>query len=163
MIAKELSDAYALINEVTFSPEQTDLFILKGDANNLKLLIKQRLTGTADSPALMTGVWRKVAAIAAFALQGFFTILTIVLVVFNPEMDCGCFGNVAHLSHIQSLAKNIVLCLLLVGAFVPLRELGVPMIKKYVSFSIVTLSLILFTAAFSFSIIPLDFLPLEKN
>ena len=59
MIAKELSDAYALINEVTFSPEQTDLFILKGDANNLKLLIKQRLTGTADSPALMKGVYPK--------------------------------------------------------------------------------------------------------
>ena len=95
--------------------------------------------------ALMTGVWRKITAIAAFAMQGFFTLLTIVLVVFNPEMDCGCFGNVAHLSHIQSLAKNIVLCLLLVGAFVPLRELGVPMIKKYVSFSIVSISLILFT------------------
>lgn len=30
MIAKELSDAYALINEVTFSPEKTDLFIMKG-------------------------------------------------------------------------------------------------------------------------------------
>ena len=55
----QLSDAYALINEVTFSPEQTDLFILKGDANNLKLLIKQRLTGTADSPALMKGVYPK--------------------------------------------------------------------------------------------------------
>ena len=95
--------------------------------------------------ALMTGVWRKVAAISAFALQGFFTLVTIVLVVFNPEMDCGCFGNVAHLSHIQSFAKNVVLCLMLVGAFVPLRELGVPKARKYVSFAIVTLSLLLFT------------------
>lgn len=95
--------------------------------------------------ALMTGVWRKVAAIAAFALQGFFTLVTIVLVVFNPEMDCGCFGNVAHLSHIQSFVKNVVLCLMLVGAFVPLRELGVPKARKYVSFAIVTLSLLLFT------------------
>lgn len=59
MIAKELSDAYALIKEVTFSPEETDLFILKGDANNLKLLIKRRLTGAADAPALMTGVYPK--------------------------------------------------------------------------------------------------------
>ena len=95
--------------------------------------------------ALMTGVWRKVAAISAFALQGFFTLVTIVLVVFNPEMDCGCFGNVAHLSHIQSFAKNVVLCLMLIGAFVPLRELGVPKARKYVSFAIVTLSLLLFT------------------
>ena len=95
--------------------------------------------------ALMTGVWRKVAAIAAFALQGFFTLVTIVLVVFNPEMDCGCFGNVAHLSHIQSFVKNVVLCLMLVGAFVPFRELGVPKARKYVSFAIVTLSLLLFT------------------
>ena len=95
--------------------------------------------------ALMTGVWRKVAATSAFALQGFFTLVTIVLVVFNPEMDCGCFGNVAHLSHIQSFVKNVVLCLMLVGAFVPLRELGVPKTRKYVSFAIVTLSLLLFT------------------
>ena len=95
--------------------------------------------------ALMTGVWRKVAAISAFALQGFFTLVTIVLVVFNPEMDCGCFGNVAHLSHIQSFVKNVVLCLMLFGAFVPLRELGVPKARKYVSFAIVTLSLLLFT------------------
>ena len=95
--------------------------------------------------ALMTGVWRKITAIAAFAMQGFFTLLTIVLVVFNPEMDCGCFGNVAHLSHIQSFVKNVVLCLMLVGAFVPLRELGVPKARKYVSFAIVTLSLLLFT------------------
>ena len=95
--------------------------------------------------ALMTGLWRKVAAIAAFALQGFFTLVTIVLVVFNPEMDCGCFGNVAHLSHIQSFVKNVVLCLMLVGAFVPFRELGVPKARKYVSFAIVTLSLLLFT------------------
>lgn len=95
--------------------------------------------------ALMTGVWRKIAAIAAFAMQGFFTLLTIILVIFNPEMDCGCFGNVAHLSHIQSLVKNIFLCLMLVGAFVPFREFGVPRIKKYVSFAIVTLSLLVFT------------------
>lgn len=57
MIAKELSDAYALIKEVTFCPEKTDLFMLRGDANNLKLLIKRRLTGAGGSPALMTGVY----------------------------------------------------------------------------------------------------------
>ncbi|MGM9736047.1 MAG: DoxX family protein [Candidatus Cryptobacteroides sp.] len=100
---------------------------------------------TVLGSALMTGVWRKIAAISAFALQGFFTLLTVILVIFNPEMDCGCFGNVAHLSHRQSLVKNIFLCLMLVGAFVPFREFGVPKIKKYFTFAIVTLSLLVFT------------------
>lgn len=57
MIARELANAYALINEVTFAPEKTDLFLLRGDIHNLKLLLKLRLTGSKDSPALMQGIY----------------------------------------------------------------------------------------------------------
>lgn len=112
--------------------------------------------------ALMTGVWRRIAALAAFVMQGFFTLLTVFLAIFNPAMDCGCFGNVAHLSHLQSLLKNVVLCLFLVGAFVPFREFGSPKPKKYVSFSIVCLALVMFMV-WSWRHIPLvdytDFAP----
>lgn len=95
--------------------------------------------------ALINGVWRKVAAISAFVLQGIFTLLTVALVIFNPNMDCGCFGEVAHLSHSASLWKNIILCLILVGAFIPFREFGKPARRKYVSFAIVSVSLVAFT------------------
>ena len=72
---------------------------------------------TIIGTALITGVFRKITAIAAFSLQGLFTLLTLVLLIFNPQMDCGCFGEAFHLTHLQSFIKNVVLSLLLVGAF----------------------------------------------
>ena len=109
---------------------------------------------TLIGAALITGVWRKLTAIAAFALQGFFTLLTLALVIFNPEMDCGCFGEAIHLTHMQTFLKNIALMLLLAGDFIPLKELGEPKGRKYVSFAIVTLSTLAFTV-YSWMYIPL--------
>ena len=37
---------------------------------------------------LITGVWRKTVAVIAIALQSMFTLLTLILVIFKPEMDC---------------------------------------------------------------------------
>ena len=111
-----------------------------------------KLTGTAFAfaeavlgTAMITGVWRKATAIAAFAFQGFFTILTLILVIFNPEMDCGCFGEAIHLTHMQTFLKNIALALLLVIAYIPLNGQEEPKKVKYVSFSLVTLSVAAFT------------------
>ena len=94
--------------------------------------------------ALMSGVWRKVTAIASFVLMGFFTILTIVLAIANPVMDCGCFGEAVHLTHLQSLVKNVILCALLCVAFFPFRDFGSPKPVKYVSFAISSLSVLVF-------------------
>ena len=104
--------------------------------------------------ALITGVWRKVTAIAAISLQVFFTLLTLVLVIFNPVMDCGCFGEAIHLTHMQTFVKNLILCVLLAIAFIPMRNLGRPLKRKYVSFGIVCISVI------AFSIYSLLYLPL---
>lgn len=103
----------------------------------IALAFAESIIGTA----LITGVWRKLTAAAAAAFMGFFTLLTLVLVIFNPEMDCGCFGEAIHLTHIQTFLKNIVLCLLLAGAFLPFRELGKPKKRKYVSFGIAAASI----------------------
>lgn len=94
--------------------------------------------------ALITGVWRKATAFAAALFMGFFTLLTLLLVIFNPEMDCGCFGEAIHLTHLQTFLKNIVLCLLLACAFMPFRELGKPKARKYVSFGIAVVSMAAF-------------------
>lgn len=109
---------------------------------------------TLIGAALITGVWRKVTAITSFAFQGFFTLLTLLLVIFNPEMDCGCFGEAIHLTHWQTFIKNIFIMLLLAGDFIPLKDLGEPERKKYVSFAIVTASTLLFTV-YSWMYIPL--------
>ena len=109
---------------------------------------------TVMGTALVTGVWRKVTAIAALAFQGFFTLLTLVLVIFNPEMDCGCFGEVIHLTHLQTFLKNVVLLLMLAAFAFPLRQLGRPKKHKYVSFAVVTVSVLAF-GIYSWLYIPL--------
>ena len=109
---------------------------------------------TLIGTALITGVWRKVTALAAMIFQGFFTLLTLLLVIFQPEMDCGCFGEAIHLTHWQTFLKNIGICLLLAGDFIPLKELGEPKKRKYTSFGLVTVSTLAFTI-YSWMYIPL--------
>ena len=112
------------------------------------------LAETIIGTALITGVWRKTTGIAAMAFQAFFTLLTLALVIFNPEMDCGCFGEAIHLTHMETFLKNIVLCILLCIYFFPTKMLGQPYRKKYVSFAIVTASTIAFMI-YSWAYIPL--------
>ena len=112
------------------------------------------LAETVIGTALITGVWRRLSAICALALQGFFTILTLFLVIFNPEMDCGCFGEAIHLTHVQTFLKNIVLLSLLLAYSLPIRHLGQPQKKKYISFALVTTSVAAF-CLYSLTHIPL--------
>jgi len=112
------------------------------------------LAETIIGTALITGVWRKTTGITAMAFQAFFTLLTLALVIFNPEMDCGCFGEAIHLTHMQTFLKNIVLCILLAAYFFPVKMLGQTLKKKYASFGIVTVSVLAFTI-YSWTHIPL--------
>lgn len=112
------------------------------------------LAETVIGAALVTGIWRRITAVIALVMQGFFTILTLFLVIFNPEMDCGCFGEAIHLTHLQTFIKNIVLLLMLVAFAFPFRYLGGPKKHKYASFAIVTASVLVF-AVYSWISIPL--------
>lgn len=116
----------------------------------LAFALAEAVIGTA----LITGVWRKVMGAAAMAFQAFFTLLTLALVIFNPEMDCGCFGEAVHLTHMETFLKNIVLCALLCAYFFPMKMLGTPLKKKYVSFTVVTVSVLAFMV-YSWMYIPL--------
>lgn len=69
--------------------------------------------------ALVSGVlWRWIKWLA-FGLTLFFTMLTLLLLIANPAMDCGCFGELVHLTHTQSFIKNVVLLLLWCAVFLP--------------------------------------------
>lgn len=103
---------------------------------------------------LITGIWRKQVAIAAMILQGGFTVLTLFLVIFNPQMDCGCFGEAIHLSHTETFIKNLVLCALLAAYYFPAKLLGQNQKHKFVSFAIVTISALLL-GIYSWLYIPL--------
>ena len=114
------------------------------------LAFAEVLIGTA----LITGVWRRITAVSALIFQSFFTILTVLLVIFNPEMDCGCFGEAIHLTHMETFVKNVFLLFLLLAFAFPSRHLGTPRKIKYVSFSLVSVSVLLFSV-YSWRTIPL--------
>lgn len=116
------------------------------------------LAETITGVALITGVWRRLTAVVSGAMLFVFTLLTVALVVFNPSMECGCFGEAVHLSHTQSLVKNLVLCVLWVFAFVPVRKLGNRKIK-FVSFAVASLSCCVFFVHSLLSVPLMDFTP----
>ena len=113
---------------------------------------------------LLTGVFRRFSAWATTILIGFFTIITLILWIFNPEMDCGCFGQAIHLSHGQSLLKNIVLLALSAGVVLPFK--GGFLLKKrrrYPAFGLLEAG-ILAGAIFSLISIPtVDFTPFKPG
>ena len=104
--------------------------------------------------AIITGVWRRTVAICTISLQTFFTILTLFLVIFNPEMDCGCFGEAIHLTHTQTFVKNLILLALLLAYMLPVHHLGQGKKAGYISFSLVGVSVIAFTV-YSWLYIPM--------
>ncbi len=106
--------------------------------------------------AMISGVWRKQVAIISSAMIVFFTVLTLFLAIFNPVSltDCGCFGEVIHLTNFQTFLKNLVLLALAMVAFLPFKNFGKNRKRKYVSFGIASASIILFTV-YSLTTIPL--------
>lgn len=104
------------------------------------LALLEAVTGAG----LMSGVWRKVFAALASALTLFFTLISLALVIFNPSMDCGCFGEAVHLTHMQTFVKNLILCGLALAAFLPFRDFGNPRPIKTVTFAISSISILFF-------------------
>ncbi|MCF0176380.1 MAG: DoxX family protein [Bacteroidales bacterium] len=101
--------------------------------------VAMALLETVTGAALVCGVFRRAGAAATSAMLASFTLLTLILLVFNPSMDCGCFGEAVHLTHLQSFLKNVVLDLLAVAAFLPLRDYGKATKMKFVSFCLTVL------------------------
>ena len=112
------------------------------------------LAETLVGAALVCGVWRRYVGKIAIALQSIFTLLTLFLYIYNPEMDCGCFGEAIHLTHPQTFFKNIVLLAMILAYYIPSKHLGETTRRKYVSFFIVSISSVAFMI-YSLMYIPL--------
>ena len=116
------------------------LGFLQGTAKALGMILS--LVEATTGAALISGVFRKTTAVITSVLVIFFTIVTLILWIANPEMDCGCFGEAIHLSHGQTLLKNVVLLALAAAAFLPFQNFGVPRKGKYVAFFLAIPSLV---------------------
>ena len=89
--------------------------------------------------ALIAGLFPLVAGATSGVLMLLYTLLTMALLIANPSMDCGCFGELVHLTHAQSFIKNLVLMGLWALAFFPARR-QVPQRKhRYIAFGLVML------------------------
>ena len=113
---------------------------LQGGAKvfGMALSLVEAITGAA----LVAGVYRKFTAVIASLLIVFFTAITVVLWLANPDMDCGCFGEAIHLTHWETLLKNLVLLALALLAFIPFQNFGVPGRGKKIAFWIAVPSLV---------------------
>ena len=100
------------------------------------------LLETLLGAALMCGVWKRAVNVICGLMLIFYTLLTAVLWILNPAMDCGCFGEAIHLTHAQSFFKNLVLLALLAIAALPFRAQFKPRIMRLVSFSITSVAVL---------------------
>lgn len=71
----------------------------------IALALAEFLTGVA----LLLRLRIRLFAWVALILICLFTPITLYLAIFNPIQDCGCFGEVIHLTNWQTFFKNLIL------------------------------------------------------
>jgi len=71
---------------------------------------------------LITGSMVTIASWMAALFMALFTPLTLVLAIYNPVSDCGCFGDAIVMTNWQTFFKNIVITLLVVFVFARRRD-----------------------------------------
>lgn len=67
---------------------------------------------------LVTGSLVKLSSWMAALFMAVFTPLTLILAIFNPVSDCGCFGDAIIMTNWQTFLKNIVITLMVVFIFI---------------------------------------------
>lgn len=80
-------------------------------------------------------VWPRITRWIMLGMQSAFTLLSMALVIWNPQMHCGCFGEAVHLTHWQTFMKNIVLMGMLWFAYFPLWEIFKAKMWQYIAFA----------------------------
>ena len=96
-------------------------------------------------------------------MQSAFTLLSLALVIWNPQMHCGCFGEAIHLTHWQTFIKNIVLMGMLWFAYCPLWKTTKTKMWQYIAFASSVILMAGF-AVYSWYYIPvIDFTDYKKG
>ena len=72
--------------------------------------------------SLLTGIKIEIGAWGVMFFMLIFTPLTLVLAIFNPVADCGCFGDAIVLTNWQTFFKNFVLMVFVVFVFLSRKK-----------------------------------------
>lgn len=108
-------------------------------------------------------VWSRITKWFMMGMQITFTLVSLALVIWNPQMHCGCFGEAIHLTHWQTFIKNIVLMGMLWFAYFPLWEAVKTKMWQYIAFAS-SVALMAGFAVYSWYYIPvIDFTDYKKG
>ncbi|NLE35893.1 MAG: DoxX family protein [Bacteroidales bacterium] len=110
---------------------------------------------------LMTGVLVRQASWMAALFMAFFTPMTLILALWNPVSDCGCFGDAIIMTNWQTFFKNVIITLLVVFVFIRRNdETGVMSVKAGLNFTIAYVFLFLLFMRMNLAYLPMiDFRP----
>ena len=110
---------------------------------------------------LLTGALVKPASWMAALFMALFTPLTLILAIFNPVSDCGCFGDAIILTNWQTFFKNVIITLLVVFVFIRRDDAtGVMPVKAGLNFTIAYVFFFLLFMRMNLTYLPpIDFRP----
>lgn len=110
---------------------------------------------------LLSGSMVKLASWMAALFMALFTPLTLILAIFNPVSDCGCFGDAIHLTNWQTLFKNVIITLLVVFVFIKRNDRrGTLSVKPALNFTLAFIFLFLLFMRYNLAYLPvIDFRP----
>jgi uncharacterized membrane protein YphA (DoxX/SURF4 family) len=114
---------------------------------------------------LLTGSMVRLASWMAALFMAFFTPITLILAVFNPVSDCGCFGDAIHLTNWQTFFKNIVITAIVAFVFIRRNDrTGVLSVKAGLNALLVTMFLFLLFMRYNLEYLPaIDFRPYKTG
>ncbi|MCK7529612.1 MAG: DoxX family protein [Marinilabiliales bacterium] len=88
------------------------------DALALPLSITLCLVEFIAGMMLLSGSMVRLASWMVALFMALFTPLTLILAIYNPVSDCGCFGDAILLTNWQTFFKNVAITLLVVFVFI---------------------------------------------
>jgi uncharacterized membrane protein YphA (DoxX/SURF4 family) len=110
---------------------------------------------------LLSGSMVKLASWIAALFMALFTPLTLVLAIFNPVSDCGCFGDAIIMTNWQTFFKNVVITLLVVYVFINRDDrAGTLPVRASLNFTLALIFLFLLFMRYNLAYLPIiDFRP----
>lgn len=110
---------------------------------------------------LLSGALVKPASWIAVVFMALFTPLTLVLALWNPVSDCGCFGDAIIMTNWETFLKNIIIAVPVAFVFIRRNdETGVMPMKSGLNFTIAFIFLFLLFMRMNIAWLPMiDFRP----